>query len=162
MYKRQVYRSTTDNFSVAGLTPLTRTTDPAFTDAGAATGTYYYRITATDFAGNESAPSTPVSSTGTTAVTSGGELPSVFSIGQNYPNPFNPTTNIVFDVPNDSYVRLEVYNALGQRVAELVAGQVMAGRHTARFDASGLPSGLYVARMTSGEFAATRKINLIK
>ncbi|MEK6649371.1 MAG: T9SS type A sorting domain-containing protein, partial [Bacteroidota bacterium] len=107
-------------------------------------------------------PSNPVSSSGTTAVTTGGDVPSVFALEQNYPNPFNPTTNIVFDVPNESYVRLEVYNALGQRVAELVAAQVMAGRHTARFDASGLPSGLYVARMTSGEFAATRKVNLIK
>jgi hypothetical protein len=157
-----VYRGTTENFSVAGLAPLTRTTDATFTDAGAATGTYYYRVTATDFAGNESEPSMPVSSTGTTSVRNDDVVPSAFALGQNYPNPFNPATTIMFDVPSNAAVRLEVFNTLGQVVADLVSGEVAAGRHTVRFDASKLPSGLYVVRMQSGEFVAMRKVNLIK
>jgi hypothetical protein len=89
-------------------------------------------------------------------------MPSSFALGQNYPNPFNPATTIAFDVPTAISVRLDVYNALGQIVAELVSGEVGAGRHTVRFDASNLPSGLYMVRMHSGEFVATRKINFIK
>ncbi len=157
-----IYRGTTENFSVSGLLPVSRTTEATFTDVGAATGTYYYRITATDFAGNESAPSRPVSSTGTTAVRSEGVVPSVFALGHNYPNPFNPSTSISFDVPSTANVRIEVYNTLGQLVAELLNGEVTPGRHTVSFDASGLPSGLYMVRMQSGEFMATRKMNLVK
>jgi hypothetical protein len=89
-------------------------------------------------------------------------VPTVFALGQNYPNPFNPTTNIVYDVPANAFVRIEVFNTLGQRVGELVNGEVMAGRHTVRFDATGLPTGLYIARMAAGEFTATRKVNLVK
>lgn len=157
-----VYRGTTEGFSIAGMTPIAMTTDASFTDPGGATGTYYYRVTATDFAGNESAPSAPVSSSGTTSAPDLGLMPTTFALGQNYPNPFNPTTTIAFDVPSAVTVRLEVYNALGQVVAELVSGEVGAGRHTVRFDASNLPSGLYMVRMHAGEFVATRKINLIK
>jgi hypothetical protein len=157
-----VYRGLTENFSVVGLTPLTRTTASEFTDAGAATGTYYYRVTATDFAGNESEASIPVSSSGTTAVRSDGALPSVFALGQNFPNPFNPSTTVVFDLPTNAVVRLEVFNALGQVVGDLVSGEVAAGRHSVRFDASHLPSGLYLLRMQAGDFVAMRKINLIK
>lgn len=157
-----VYRGTTESFSTDGLTPVARTTDLSFTDVGAASGTYYYKVTATDFAGNESEPSAPVSSSGTSAVAGEGGVPSSFVLGQNYPNPFNPTTNVVYDVPVTGYVRIEVFNTLGQQVAELVAGEVMAGRHSVRFDATGLPTGLYIARMVAGEFTATRKINLVK
>ena len=157
-----VYRGTTNNFSTSGLTPLARTTDPSFTDVGAASGTYYYRVTATDFAGNESAPSTPVSSMGTPAVKSDGVVPSAFALGQNYPNPFNPSTQVVYEVPSNAFVRIEVYNTLGQRMAELVSGEVDAGKHEVRFEASGLPTGLYLVRMTAGEFSAIRKINLVK
>ncbi len=157
-----IYRGSSESFSTEGLTPVARTTDLSFTDVGAASGTYYYKVTATDFAGNESEPSLPVSSSGTSAVGGEGGIPSSFALGQNYPNPFNPTTTVVYDVPVTGYVRIDVFNTLGQQVAELVAREVMAGRHSVRFDATGLPTGLYVARMVSGEFMATRKINLIK
>ncbi len=157
-----IYRGTTEGFSIAGMTPIAQTTDAAYIDPGAATGTYYYRITATDFAGNESDPSAPVSSSGTTAAPDLGLMPTSFALGQNFPNPFNPATTIAFDVPSAIAVRLEVYNALGQVVAELVNGEVSAGRHSVRFDASNLPSGLYMVRMHAGEFVATRKINLVK
>lgn len=157
-----VYRGTTEGFSIVGLTPIVQTTDAAYTDPGGATGTYYYRVTATDFAGNESDPSTPVSSSGTTAAPDLGLMPTSFALGHNYPNPFNPATTIAFDVPSATTVRLDVYNALGQLVAELVSGEVGAGRHTVRFDATNLPSGLYMVRMHAGEFVAIRKINLIK
>jgi hypothetical protein len=89
-------------------------------------------------------------------------VPASFALGQNYPNPFNPATTIAFDVPATERVQIEVFNALGQVVAELVNGEVPAGRHTVRFEATGLPSGLYMVRMHAGDFLATRKVNLIK
>ena len=82
--------------------------------------------------------------------------------GDAHPQPFNPSTTIIFDVPSMAAVRIEVYNTLGPMVAELLNGEVTPGRHTVLFDASGLPSGLYMVRMQSGEFMATRKMNLVK
>jgi hypothetical protein len=157
-----VYRGTTPDFSIEGLTPVTKTITVSYTDPGAASGTFYYKVTATDFAGNESQPTKSLSSKGTTSVNEADLIPAAFALGQNYPNPFNPTTTIAFDVPVESFVRIDVYTMLGQRVAGLLEGPISAGRHSVRFDATHLTSGLYVVRMTAGEFSATRKISLIK
>ena len=62
-------------------------------------------------------------------------LPEGFGLGQNYPNPFNPGTVIPYELAADGYVRLEVFNLLGQRVAVLVDGEMGAGRYTAEWDA---------------------------
>jgi hypothetical protein len=69
---------------------------------------------------------------------------------QNFPNPFNPSTNITFNLPESGAVTLTVYNELGVEVARLHDGaQLEAGWHTASFDASALPSGVYMYRLTS-------------
>ncbi|MFN0158351.1 MAG: carbohydrate binding domain-containing protein [Bacteroidota bacterium] len=75
--------------------------------------------------------------------------PTEFMLAQNYPNPFNPSTTIAYGVPVDAHVTLEVYNILGQRVAQLIDGFTTAGYHSIAFDASDLASGLYVYRMTA-------------
>ena len=64
-------------------------------------------------------------------------------MGQNYPNPFNPTTTIQFTMAKEDKIRLVVYNAIGQQVAELVNGNVEAGTHNVTFNASSLTSGIY-------------------
>lgn len=90
------------------------------------------------------------------------DIPSVFSLDQNYPNPFNPSSTIQFGLPDESIVRLEVFNLLGQKVADLVNEQMTAGYHAVRFDASALASGIYIYRIQAGSFVQTKKMMLIK
>ncbi|MCH8569415.1 MAG: BspA family leucine-rich repeat surface protein [Balneolales bacterium] len=90
------------------------------------------------------------------------ELPAVFSLNQNYPNPFNPTTNITFSLPESSQVTLEVYNLMGQRVATLANGYQAAGRHSVSFNATNLASGIYIYRLTAGNYIETKKMMLVK
>jgi len=91
-----------------------------------------------------------------------GDLPRSCSLSQNYPNPFNQVTEIKYTLPQDGWVRLEVYNILGQRVAMLADGQQQAGYKSVRWDANSLASGIYFYRLTAGEFTKTKKMVLIK
>ena len=85
-----------------------------------------------------------------------------FALKQNYPNPFNPTTEISFDVPKESNVKLSVYNALGQKVADLLNEKLSAGTHRVRFDGSNLTSGIYFYKMQSAGFTSIKKMILMK
>ena len=87
-----------------------------------------------------------------------GEKPNGLALFENYPNPFNPWTQIGFRVAESGLVKLAVYNLLGQEVAQLVNGEVEAGYHEVRFDAAGLPSGVYFCRMNAGRFVKTMKM----
>ena len=85
-----------------------------------------------------------------------------YSLNQNYPNPFNPTTTINFSLPVDGNVVLKVYNVLGKEVATLVNGFEKAGGKEVSFDASSLPSGMYIYSIKSGNFSASKKMMLLK
>ncbi|MFN2372945.1 MAG: Ig-like domain-containing protein [Cyclonatronaceae bacterium] len=89
-------------------------------------------------------------------------LPDEYTLDQNYPNPFNPTTNIRFGLPESSTVRLEVYDLLGRRVAELQNGPMQAGYHTVSFDASRLSSGVYLYTLRTQNTTLTGKMLLLK
>jgi predicted GH43/DUF377 family glycosyl hydrolase len=91
-----------------------------------------------------------------------GPRPSFFLLEQNYPNPFNPSTTIRYGLPSKLYVRLEVYTTLGQLVATLVSGEMDAGMHEVRFDASALATGLYIYRIRAGNFVEARKLLLVR
>lgn len=91
------------------------------------------------------------------------ELPTVFRLNQNYPNPFNPSTNITYDLPKASEVRMEVFNAIGAQVAVLTEGYRSAGTHNVKFNASGYASGMYFYRLiAAGKVISTKKMLLIK
>ncbi len=90
------------------------------------------------------------------------ELPRSFSIGQNYPNPFNPVTTFAYAVPTESRVSIVLYDVTGREIRTLVDRIVEPGRHEAVLHATGLPSGVYFARMVAGRFTETRKITLLK
>ena len=85
-----------------------------------------------------------------------------FRIGDPYPNPFNPATTISFDLPEAAKARLNIYDITGRLVAELVNGWRDAGRHELRFDGSNLASGIYIYRLTAGDFNAMGKMVLMK
>jgi surface protein len=92
-----------------------------------------------------------------------GNLPDRVSLAQNYPNPFNPSTIINFELPQQSQVRLDVFDMVGRQVATLIDGsQMQAGRHQVNFNASNLPSGIYMYRLQAGSSMLTRKLTLIK
>ena len=87
-----------------------------------------------------------------------------FYLSQNYPNPFNPSTKIKFsvDVSENSFVILKIYDIAGREVASLVNGKIANGEHEVTFDGSGLPSGLYFCRLTTGNKTIVRKMILVK
>lgn len=88
--------------------------------------------------------------------------PGSFALKQNYPNPFNPSTEMQFTLPRAGHVSLRVYDMLGREVAVLADERLLAGTHRATFEAAGLPSGLYIARLDNGGNTATRKMILSK
>jgi hypothetical protein len=90
------------------------------------------------------------------------ELPSDYSLEQNYPNPFNPSTTIQFSIPKQSFVKLEVFNTLGEKVSTLASEEMNAGNYKYDWNAANLPSGIYFYNLISGSFTQTRKMILLK
>ncbi|MBI2420359.1 MAG: T9SS type A sorting domain-containing protein, partial [Ignavibacteriales bacterium] len=85
-----------------------------------------------------------------------------FELLQNYPNPFNPSTKIAFTLKNQSNVTVSVFNALGEKVATVVNGELATGYHEFDFNASALASGLYIYRLEAGNFSQVRKMMVLK
>jgi hypothetical protein len=93
---------------------------------------------------------------------SDGEIVDNFNLQQNYPNPFNPSTNIQFALPQSSFVTLEVYNALGERLVVLVSQELSSGTYNYDWNASNLTSGVYFYRLQAADFVETKKMMLLK
>ncbi len=89
-------------------------------------------------------------------------IPSNFYLSQNYPNPFNPETRIDFTLPEKQLISLRIYNTLGEIIVELVNEEREAGSYSVTFNASNLPSGVYIYRLQTSSFAANKKMTLIK
>ena len=81
---------------------------------------------------------------------------------QNYPNPFNPTTTITFNLPERSYVELNIYNVLGVKLATLVKGIKSAGSYSVQFNASNYPSGIYIYELQTANYKQTKKMIYLK
>lgn len=89
-------------------------------------------------------------------------LPRDFMLHQNYPNPFNPIAEISFSIPEAADVRLDIFNVMGQQVTTLVNWRCEAGDHAVTWDAAGVSSGIYFYRLQANEFAATKKMVLLR
>jgi len=89
-------------------------------------------------------------------------LPSQLALAQNYPNPFNATTMIEYALPQSSYVKLNVYNALGEEVAVLVDGEQNVGSHSIAFHGENLQNGIYYYRLAAGAFSQSGKMIVVK
>lgn len=91
-----------------------------------------------------------------------GDAPASLDLLTSAPNPFNDRTSLAFTLPEAGRATLDVYSVTGQKVATLVDGHVAAGAHNVVFSGSGLPSGLYIARLTAGGVIGTEKMLLLK
>ena len=138
---------------VAGNGTSAQTHSYFFTDKNVNSGKYYYRLKQIDFNGK---------SEYSKEVEADINLPLTFSLEQNYPNPFNPTTTIKYSIPMDVSVRLDVYNILGQQVANLVNDYEKAGNYEVMFHGGNLSSGTYFYILKTGTYAETRKMMLIR
>ena len=93
-------------------------------------------------------------------------VPTVFSTNV-YPNPFNPSTTISYDLPNESFVSIVIYDAIGQEIRRLVSEQTAAGRYRVQWDAldtqgRAVGSGVYIAKVEAGSFSSSQKMLLLK
>lgn len=136
--------------------------DGAGATAGAGT-TAYHRIIASD--GDLETVSEVSSFTlvrGYVTAVEDEAIPEVFELHQNYPNPFNPVTQIRFGLPTSGSVQIDVFDATGRRIANLVNGTLPAGYHEITMDAVGLPSGVYLYVMRAGTFTETKSFVLLR
>lgn len=90
------------------------------------------------------------------------EVITEYKLQQNYPNPFNPITNIVYQIPKSGFVQLKVYDILGKEVAVLVNEVKSEGSYSVSFDASDLPSGIYIYSLRVNDFIQNNKMTLLK
>jgi len=90
------------------------------------------------------------------------QTPTEFALLQNYPHPFNPTTKISWQLPVRSWQTLKVYDVLGNEVRTLVNKEMEAGYHSLEFNASDLPSGVYIYRIAAGDFVEAKKMILLR
>ncbi len=89
-------------------------------------------------------------------------MPDGFALEPAHPNPFNPETTIRYQLPEEAYVVLRVFNLAGQEVARLADGQETAGAHAVRWQAGHLPSGVYVIILSAGEHKTVQRVALVK
>ena len=126
--------------------------------------THSLTATHTDAPGNTSLASTPkilvVDPSATR--TESRNVPTSVQLLQNYPNPFNPQTTISYRLARTGRVRLQIYNAFGERVAVLEDGIKSAGEYDVSFDATSLSSGVYFYSLTTGDFSQTKKMVLLR
>lgn len=158
-----IYRSSDSEFNPDTMNTYTFSTiENSFTDVGVELEkTYFYKIVAIDFSGNQSEYSEKVYAL-VTDIELDIEIPTIYDLAQNYPNPFNPSTLIEFSLPESGLVTLKIYNILGEEVATLINEMKAAGVFEVQFDASQLTTGIYIYRIKSGDFIATKKMLLVK
>jgi hypothetical protein len=159
-----IYRSTNPDFTPAPEDLVQVTVASEWLDPVGDGWQYYYKISAVDFAGNESDHTGPGTTTGITDDI----IPKAFALYQNLPNPFNPTTLIRYNVPEGGgHVTLRVYDVCGRLVKTLADGPQTAGEkrvlwHGRNEQGGQVATGVYFYRMTAPGFEMTRKMVLLQ
>lgn len=125
----------------------------------------YYSFTATDV--NDVQTTIPEEgyfhlNTSIVSIEEDATLPIEYSLEQNYPNPFNPNTVITFSLPEAGKVLLSIYNVMGEKVMDLIDEEKSAGYYSKTFDASNLPSGVYIYKIVANSYADSKKMLLVK
>lgn len=127
--------------------------DYSYIDQNLNAGTYSYRLKQIDYDGTfEYSNAIEVEVIGVVE----------FALGQNYPNPFNPATTINFSLAEPTFVKLAIYNLLGEEVQVLKNENMNAGSYNVSFDATSLPSGMYLYKIETPQFSSVRKMMLMK
>jgi hypothetical protein len=143
-------------FTVGFVNGKGSTTSPSeyfFTDIDLKAGNYSYRLKQLDFDGNfEYSNEINISVL----------IPSDFVLYQNYPNPFNPVTTIKYSIPGISYITLNLYDAIGNKIKTLDEGLKTAGTHENELSANDISSGVYFVKLNTGSGSQTIKIVLAK
>ncbi len=85
-----------------------------------------------------------------------------FSLSQNYPNPFNPSTIIQYNLAEESFVQIIVFDILGKEITRLINQKQNSGNYTITFDGSKLVSGFYIYQLRAGNYLESKKMMLIK
>jgi flagellar hook assembly protein FlgD len=83
-------------------------------------------------------------------------------LSQNYPNPFNPSTTFTYSIAKQSKVLIRIYDIIGNEIVTLVNEEKPVGTYDLTWDASNLPSGVYLYQLTAGDFIQTKKMILMK
>lgn len=162
-----IYRGTVSGFTPDEGNRLGFSTTNSFVDTELSQdGTYYYKVTAVDFSGNEGESSSEYVAV-VTSVDEGQGIPEKFGLAQNYPNPFNPSTVIGYQLPAASEVKLIIYNIIGQEVRTLVNTYESAGYKKITWnglDNSGnhVAPGIYLYRLQAGDFVSINKMAYVK
>ncbi|MGE5437207.1 MAG: T9SS type A sorting domain-containing protein [Syntrophothermus sp.] len=125
----------------------------SFTDRDLKIGKYSYRLKQIDLDGKVQYSD---------AIEVDVKAPNQYALFQNYPNPFNPSTTVKFNLPVKTQVSLILFNNLGEKVKDIYSGELEAGYHEVKLDASNLSSGMYIYRLNAGKFTSTKKMSVIK
>jgi photosystem II stability/assembly factor-like uncharacterized protein len=91
-----------------------------------------------------------------------GNIVKNFKLDQNYPNPFNPSTTISYQIPQNEFVTLKVYDITGRVIQTLVNENKSAGKYDIKFEGNNLSSGIYLFRLKAGEYTSIKKMILMK
>jgi len=138
---------------VDGMGNTTSEVNYTFTDKNVQPGNYTYRLKQVDFNGSYKYSN---------EINISVAVPGEFVLYQNYPNPFNPSTTIKYSVPTQSYIKLILYDAIGNRIKTIDEGLKTAGIHKIDLNAEGLSSGVYFVTLNSEFNSQSVKIVLAK
>ncbi len=135
--------------------------DYSFTDKNVLGREYFYRLKQIDIDGSfEYSYIVRADLSGITGVNE--EIPRTYNLSQNFPNPFNPVTQIKYDLPEETFVTLKVYDIKGAEVVTIVNEEKQAGSYSVFFNAANLASGIYFYALKTKEFSSVKKLVVLK